>query len=120
MTGTRLGRRMAGIERGDAFEFVLDGERVVAYPGETIAAALLAAGQRVVRHTARRGEPRGLYCAMGVCGECAMTVNGEAGVRTCMTAVVAGMIVNRQRLAVRGSGSGSRAPRAEEPRTSTT
>ena len=114
---------MPGIERGNAFEFLLDGERVLAYPGETIAAALLAAGQRVVRHTALRGEPRGVYCAMGVCGECAMVVNGEPGVRTCVTLAVAGMTVGRQRrrmrtteLAIVGAGPAGLAAAAEAAR----
>jgi 2Fe-2S iron-sulfur cluster binding domain len=49
--------RVSGIDRGHAFELRVDGERVSAYPGETIAAALVAAGQRALRHTALRGEP---------------------------------------------------------------
>lgn len=86
-------RRVSGIERGKAFELLVDRERVVAYPGETIAAALLASGRRALRRTALRGEPRGVYCAMGVCGECVMVVNGEPGARTCLTLAVAGMTV---------------------------
>ena len=90
-----------GSNGASAFEFLVDGGRVVAYPGETIAAALLASGRRALRRTALRHEPRGVYCAMGVCGECAMVVNGEPGVRTCVTLAVAGMTVDRQPLLVR-------------------
>jgi hypothetical protein len=95
--GERGDRRAAGIARGQAFELRVDGEAVRAFPGETIAAALLAAGQRALRHTAGRGEPRGVYCAMGVCGECVMVVDGEPGVRACVTPAAPGMVIQRQR-----------------------
>lgn len=93
MSAPRGERRAPGFERGSAFELLVDGERVLAYPGETIAAALLAAGRRALRRTALRRELRGVYCGMGVCGECAMAVNGEPGVRTCVTLARPGMTV---------------------------
>lgn len=89
-------RRVAGIARGRAFDLLVDGERVPAYPGETIAAALLAAGRRVLGRTPLRDDPRGIYCAMGVCGECAMVVDGEPAVRTCVTLARPGMRVDRR------------------------
>jgi hypothetical protein len=92
------GRRIEGeVERGEPFEILVDGEPVVAYPGETIAAALIAAGRQRMRATTRRGEPRGLYCGMGVCFECVMVVNGQPNVRACMAAVAPGMRVAAQR-----------------------
>ena len=92
MRGGGDDRRVSGVERGTAFEFLVGGQPVRAYPGETIAAALLAAGWRALRRTPR-GATRGVYCAMGACGECAMAVNGEHGVRTCVTLAAPGMIV---------------------------
>ncbi|HVQ77884.1 MAG TPA: 2Fe-2S iron-sulfur cluster-binding protein, partial [Candidatus Binatia bacterium] len=47
------------IDRGPAVTILVDGQAVVAYEGETVAAALLAAGQRTLRWTAGSGEPRG-------------------------------------------------------------
>ena len=92
------GLRIEGdVERGQPFAFVADGETVTAYPGETIAAALIAAGRRRTRATTRRGEPRGLYCGMGVCFECVMVVDGRPNVRACMTAAAPGMRVETQR-----------------------
>ncbi len=85
-----------GIQRGGAVDIEIDGEALRAYEGETIAAALLAAGRQSFRRTARRGEPRGVYCGMGVCFDCVMTVNGIPNVRTCQTRVSAGMIVRTQ------------------------
>jgi sarcosine oxidase subunit alpha len=85
-----------GIDRGEPFEFDVDGETIQAYPGETIAAALLAAGKYALRVTARLGSPRGLFCGMGVCHDCRMTVDGWRGVRTCMTAAQPGCRVRSQ------------------------
>ena len=71
----------------------VDGQPLAACRGQTVAAALLAAGQRVLRHTRRAGKPRGVFCAMGVCFDCVMTIDGKAGVRACMTKVEDGMQV---------------------------
>ncbi len=71
----------------------VDGEPVAAREGEPVAVALLAAGRRVLRHTDRFGEPRGLFCAIGRCTDCAMTVDGRPNVRTCITPVREGMVV---------------------------
>jgi aerobic-type carbon monoxide dehydrogenase small subunit (CoxS/CutS family) len=86
-----------GLERGPYFEFTLNGRPVKAFPGETIAAALLAAGWRNFRRTTILDQPRSLYCGMGVCWECAMVVNGRPNVRTCMTLAEPGMRVETQR-----------------------
>ena len=45
--------------------FRFDGEPVAAAPGQTIAAALLADGRRVLRHTRGTGVPRGMFCGIG-------------------------------------------------------
>jgi len=78
-------RTQAGVERGRSFEIEVDGERIPAYEGETIAAALLAAGKRICRRTTKRKEPRGIYCGMGICFECRMIVDGKPDTRVCQT-----------------------------------
>lgn len=80
-----------------AVEITVDGRTIEAVEGEPIAAALLAAGIRVFRHTRKRAEPRGLFCAIGRCTDCAMTVNGIPNVRTCVTSVEPGMRIDTQR-----------------------
>ena len=85
-----------GIARGPEVEILVDGHPVRAFEGESVAAALLAAGRRALRTTARRGEPRGLYCGIGVCFDCVMTIDGQPNVRTCQTPVRAGMRVESQ------------------------
>jgi D-hydroxyproline dehydrogenase subunit gamma len=85
-----------GVTRGAPFVLTVDGETIEAYPGETVATALLAAGRRTARRTAHRGAPRGVFCAIGVCHDCRMIVDGEANVRTCLLPARAGMIVETQ------------------------
>jgi predicted molibdopterin-dependent oxidoreductase YjgC len=88
-------RRLDGdVQRGERVDLIVDGRPVEAYRGETVAAAMWAAGHRVFRLTTRTRSPRGLYCAMGVCFECLVTVDGKAGVRACMTPVEDGMVVS--------------------------
>ncbi|MEV6521742.1 2Fe-2S iron-sulfur cluster-binding protein [Longispora sp. NPDC051575] len=70
----------------------VDGVPVTAYPGESLASALLAAGQRAVR-TTTSGVRRAPYCNMGVCFECVVTVDGVPYQRTCLVRVTAGMRV---------------------------
>ena len=73
-----------------------NGKPVTAIAGEPIASALTAAGVRVFRHTARGHRPRGIFCALGRCTDCAMTVDGVPRVRTCVTRVRDGMQVETQ------------------------
>ena len=82
--------RLGGSE--ERFTFVVDGRAVSAFPGETVATALLADGCRVLRRTTKLGEPRGLYCVMGVCWECAVLIDGRT-VRACVTPATPGLAV---------------------------
>jgi D-hydroxyproline dehydrogenase subunit alpha len=78
--------------RSDRLLFHFDGIPVAALAGETIAAALSAAGILAYRRTAT-GAPRGLHCGMGACYDCVVTVDGRIGQRACMTRVADGMRV---------------------------
>ena len=73
--------------------FSFDGQAFAAYAGEILAAALLAHGIRALRVTDRERSPRGLYCGIGHCFECQVTVDHVAGVRACLTPVRDGMQV---------------------------
>jgi aerobic-type carbon monoxide dehydrogenase small subunit (CoxS/CutS family) len=64
--------------------------------GESIAAALKAAGVTTHRYTSKRHEPRGIFCAIGRCTDCVMVVDGKPNVRTCMTLLREGMSVRTQ------------------------
>ncbi len=84
--------RTAQVVRGEPFDVIVNGRRVLAYPGETVAAVLLAVGLRVFNH-ASDGSPRGLYCGIGRCFSCLVTVDGVSGIRACVTHVQPGMHV---------------------------
>lgn len=94
----------ASVARGAEIEITVDGHPLRAYEGETVAAALMATGRRALRTTSRRGEPRGLYCGIGLCFECVMTVDGRPNVRTCQLRVRPGLRVQSQ------TGEGSWSP----------
>ena len=72
--------------------FTLDGQVLTGVAREPIAAAVAAAGLRVLGRRAD-GSPRGLFCAAGTCGDCGMTVDGMPGVLACMEPLVDGMRV---------------------------
>jgi predicted molibdopterin-dependent oxidoreductase YjgC len=65
---------------------------IPARPGQSVAAALVAAGIRLLRRSPRNGEPRGALCMMGVCQECLVRIDGRLQ-QACMTRVVPGMSV---------------------------
>lgn len=75
---------------------IVDGKEMIAKEGEPILAALLAEGIMINRYTVKRKEPRGLFCGIGQCTDCAMIVNGKANVRTCITPVKQGMVIKTQ------------------------
>ena len=74
-------------DRGPSFTFRFAGRPYTAYPGETIGAALLAAGVRQLRATRVEDAPRGLLCGIGSCFDCLVVVDGQAGQRACLTPV---------------------------------
>jgi predicted molibdopterin-dependent oxidoreductase YjgC len=73
-----------------------DGRDVAAEPGQTVAAALWAAGVRSWRTTRDRGAPRGLFCGIGVCFDCLITIDAVPNQRACVVPVRDGMVVTTQ------------------------
>lgn len=84
-----------GLERGAPVTVTVDGRPTTAYVGESVAVALMADGELTMRTTAG-GEPRGLFCGMGVCYDCIVIVDGVPGTRACITWVREGMDIARQ------------------------
>jgi hypothetical protein len=89
--------RLDSVERGHPVTISVDGENIQPYEGESLAAALLALGRRVIRHTRPDGQPRGLFCGMGVCYECLVTVAGRERVRACIIPLQDGMCVSTRK-----------------------
>jgi predicted molibdopterin-dependent oxidoreductase YjgC len=78
-------QRIALFEPGPAFEIWVDGTAMMAYEGETLAAALLAAGRPRFSDPCGAVPARGVFCGMGACFSCLVTVDGRPNVRSCVT-----------------------------------
>ncbi len=76
--------------------FTFQGRKLEGYCDEPIAAALVAADIKVLSYSRKLKRPRGFFCAIGNCSSCLMKVNGVPNVRTCVTRLEEGMIVERQ------------------------
>jgi predicted molibdopterin-dependent oxidoreductase YjgC len=78
------------------FTITFDGRQLPCRDGWTIGAALTAAGIRSWRTTRVAGRPRGLFCGIGICFDCLITVNGTPSVRACLQPARAGDVVTSQ------------------------
>lgn len=74
----------------------VDGKVLRVEEGMMIAAALLENGIRVNRYTRKEHKPRGIFCGIGQCTDCVMVVDGVPNVRTCITPVKDGMVIQTQ------------------------
>jgi len=83
--------------RAKTVSLIIEGKRVEARPGDTVAAAMLTAGLEHCRTTPISGAPRAPYCMMGVCFECLVTIDGIGNRQGCLVAVREGMRVELQR-----------------------
>ena len=72
--------------------FYVNGQPTQAYQGETIHAALIAAGYRQFRKS-KTEQPRGIFCGMGVCYECLVAIDNGPQRQACVTIVEEGMEV---------------------------
>ncbi|WP_251451256.1 FAD-dependent oxidoreductase [Microbacterium sp. Marseille-Q6648] len=72
-----------------------EGRDVPVAASDTVASAMVAAGELGNRRD-DRGDLRGVWCGMGVCHECAVTVDHREGVLACVTPARAGQVVETQ------------------------
>jgi len=79
----------------ETVSFTFEGRPLEGRYGESLAAALIAAGIRGFRRT-RSGAERGIFCGMGVCQDCLVEVDGQANQRACMTKLDRPMAVRRE------------------------
>ncbi len=80
---------MAGDRR---VTIVIDGAPIEVEKGLSVAAALINAGVWGFRSSVG-GSPRGPICAMGVCFECRVTIDGLPHRRACLESCRSGMEV---------------------------
>jgi predicted molibdopterin-dependent oxidoreductase YjgC len=83
-------RRLPDVAPGEV-AITIDGAAHVAREGDSVAAALLAAGHAAFRATPVLGRARGPYCLMGVCFDCLVTIDGRPAQQSCAIAVAPGM-----------------------------
>ncbi|MFJ7772038.1 (2Fe-2S)-binding protein [Streptomyces sp. NPDC097107] len=79
-----------------AFTVTVDGRTTEALPGRTVAAALWAAGITAWRTTRNTDRPRGVFCGIGVCFDCLVTVNDRPNQRACLVPVHPGDVIRTQ------------------------
>lgn len=84
------------IDRSREITFTFNGKSYIAYPGDTIASALAAAGVKRFSRSFKYHRPRGLLCCAGHCPNCLVQVGSELNVRSCTRPVEAGMTVKPQ------------------------
>ena len=69
---------------GAEISFTFNGDSYEGVPGQSIAAALMASGVRELRATRFHKEPRLIFCGIGICFDCVVTINGVANQRACL------------------------------------
>lgn len=84
-------------KRGKKVSFTYNGKVVEAYEGESVLAALYAAGFRVFSYSSDGQRPRGAFCMIGRCSSCLSTVNGLPNTRICIEPVRDGLVVETQK-----------------------
>ena len=87
-------RRLESAPPEARVEFSFNGTTLIARPGDTLAAALLAAGHVGFRKSVAGDALHGPYCLMGTCFECLVEIAGSGRCQACMTIVTEGMEVS--------------------------
>jgi NADH dehydrogenase/NADH:ubiquinone oxidoreductase subunit G len=80
-------------ENTETVTIFYNGKPLLAEAGDNVSTALMAQGIRIFRHTKKSDEPRGIFCAIGRCTDCMMTIDGKENVRSCIMPVREGMVV---------------------------
>ena len=86
-------RRLRDVSAAQTVEITIDGAAVTAYEGETVATVLMTRGKRTFFEASQYNLTRTLFCGMGVCHQCLVTVDGVWNRRACMTTVKPGMTI---------------------------
>ncbi|MEX0364870.1 MAG: (2Fe-2S)-binding protein [Ruegeria sp.] len=83
---------------GARVTLTVNGRQVEAEPGQSVWSAMALEGQTVTRRAALSGETRSAYCAMGVCFECMVEIDGLPNQQACLRRVAEGMVVTTQEI----------------------
>ncbi|MBN9437371.1 (2Fe-2S)-binding protein [Bosea sp. (in: a-proteobacteria)] len=89
-------RRIEPDAAENGLTLTFEGRAICFRPGDSLAAALLAAGIGALRQSPVDASPRAPYCMMGVCFECLVEIDGRQNQQACLTPAQDGMVVRRQ------------------------
>lgn len=73
-------------------EAIVNGRRISAIDGASVAGAVYAAGEFQFRRSVK-GQPRAPLCGMGICFECRVTIDGKPHQRSCQIPLRNGMVI---------------------------
>lgn len=90
---TKVSSLLPAYRRGKRVEVTINGKKVHAYEGELVSTILLAEGISIFARKHTTGNPSGVYCGMGVCYECLVTINGVSNIRACQTFAADQMVI---------------------------
>lgn len=76
----------------------INGHEITATTGQSVWSVMALSGQTVTRRAALSGDDRSAYCAMGVCFECMVEIDGVPNQQACQRRVAEGMIVSTQNI----------------------
>ncbi|MEY2634588.1 MAG: hypothetical protein RIS75_528 [Actinomycetota bacterium] len=82
--------------RMSEISITIDGEQHEVAEGISVAAALMSVQKRSWRLTRHNQQPRGVFCGIGVCFDCLVTINGVANVRACLDLVQPNDVITTQ------------------------
>ena len=85
------------VQRGPQLQVIVDGRPVEAYLGETVAAVLAVSGHLKLPPPEHSGIPGSLFCGIGVCYSCLITIDRVPNQRACVTPVAEGMVIETGR-----------------------
>ena len=93
-----MARRLPGHDAvgGEAVEVRIAGTSVRAYADESIAAAALASGTRVLSRSLKYHRPRTFFCFEGHCSGCLVRIDGVPNLRACQAPCAGGTEVSGQ------------------------
>ena len=84
---------LPAFQRGRSIEVTVDGQIVTAFEGELVSTVLQTEGISIFARKHTTGRPSGVYCGMGACYECLVTINGIHNVRACQTLAADQMVI---------------------------
>ncbi len=84
------------IRRGKIIPVIINGKNVSAFEGELVSTVLLAEGIRTLHLNPLNQRESGLYCMMGFCYQCLVTVDGVKNMRACQTYIHDGMEIETE------------------------